>query len=333
MRIENFVESSSYIRVMEKRLLGSDSIRRISEAPDTSETLKQISGNSSYDFSSLNRTEDYETVLKQELEDTYRLLYKISPQKAVVDILAAKYIFYNSKVAMKAKYTGKSADYLFSPITEPAGSVLTEYIRNGEQSEFIPEYIKQAVRDAENAYEEAKDPQDIDIILDTHMFRHMLLLCGEVKNGFITEYTKMCVDFHNIKALMRIKSMDKGTRFLNKCLVSGGLTDTEFFLSHYDKSPDVIASVFYYKYFGDMMKKGIETYNRTGNFSELEKLFDDYLIEYTKKSKYIAFGPEVLFTYLLSKENEIRQVRILITCKNNGIRTETLRERLRDNYV
>ncbi|MDR1700737.1 MAG: V-type ATP synthase subunit C [Lachnoclostridium sp.] len=333
MKSENFVEASSYIRVIEKKLLSSDSIRRISEASTAAEALKQISGNSGYDFSSLNKTSDYEKVLKQELKETYQLLYKISPQKEVVDILADKYVFHNIKVTLKAKYIQKDSDHLYLPIAGPGVLPLKKYILDNEKDDVLPEFIIQAIDDAEKVYEESKDPQDIDIILDKHMYQDMLMLCKEVHNDLITEHTKMSVDFHNIKAFVRVKSMDKGTRFLGKCLVSGGLTNTEYFLSHYDKSPDVISSVFYYKYFGDVIKKGMESYNRTGNYSDLEKLFDDTLIELTKKSKYLAFGPEVLFTYLLSKENEIRQVRILITCKNNGIQAETLKERLRDNYV
>lgn len=333
MKVEDFVEASAYMRVLEKKMLDNAAMIRISEAANALEALRQISQSSEYDFSSIKRTEDYEAVLKSGLKKTYDLLYKLSAHREIVDVPAAKYDFHNLKVAVKSKYTGKSMSYLYSDITDLSAKDIDAYVLNDEKSDTLPDYILKAVSDTEISYAESKDPQQIDIVFDRHMFARMLDLCKIIESEFITEYVRLSIDFYNIKTLMRVKNMHKGTRFLNECFISGGLTDTDFFLVNYDKSPDMIASVFYYKYFGDIMSKGIESYNKTGNFSSLEKLFDDCLIEYTKKSKYSAFGPEVLFAYILSKENEARQIRILVTCKNNNMRMETLKERLRDNYA
>lgn len=216
-------------------------------------------------------------------------------------------------------------------------SRLEDYVFNeesGDDNEFnLPVYIKAAVEDIREKFDNDKDPQVIDILSDKHMFVHMLSLCNNIKNDFITEFVRTLIDFHNIKAFLRIKNMNKGSRFLNESLVSGGLTDIEFFLGHYDKSSDMLASVFYYKYFGDIVKQGIENYSRTKNYMGLEKLFDNYMVNYTKKVKYIAFGPEVLFAYIFSKENELRQIRMLIAGKYNNLRIEDLKERVRDNYA
>lgn len=327
------MEASAYLRVLEKRMLNSDSINRIADAPNASEALRLLSQNSEFEFSSLKRTEDYEDVLKSELKKTYDLLYKLSKSREVIDIPASKYGFHNLKVALKSKYTNKEADYLYSDITDLNLDVVKDFVFNGEKKDELPEYIVNAVEETESSYAENKDPQGIDIVLDRHMFAYMLTLCDKIQNDFITEYVRLSIDFHNIKALMRIKNMQKGSRFLNESLIPGGLTDTNFFLENYDKSPDTLASVFYYKHFGDVMQKGIESYNKTGNYGNLEKLFDNCLIEYVKKAKYVAFGAEVLFAYIISKENEIRQIRILVTCKNNNMQIDTLKERLRDNYA
>ncbi|MDL2274203.1 V-type ATPase subunit, partial [Oscillospiraceae bacterium OttesenSCG-928-G22] len=106
-----------------------------------------------------------------------------------------------------------------------------------------------------------------------------------------------------------------------------------FYKEQYNKDFSSLATAFHYKHMGDAVKRGIESYERTGTFSLLERLFDNALIERARQSKYIAFGPENLFSYLVSKENEIRQIRILLTCKLNGIDPALLRERLRENYA
>jgi V/A-type H+-transporting ATPase subunit C len=222
---------------------------------------------------------------------------------------------------------------VYSGAADLSVAAIKKYLSEGKRTGDLPEYIYDAADEVESAYEEKKDPQEIDLILDRLMFQHMLSLCERLENEFITEYVRLSIDFYNIKTLMRVKNMQKGSRFLNECLVPGGLTDKSFLLENYDKPPDALASVFYYKYFGEPVKKGLESYAKTGNFSNLEKLFDNYLIEYVKKAKFIPFGPEVLFAYIVSKENEIRQIRILMTSKINHIQTDAIKERLRDNYA
>lgn len=333
---DDFVEASAYLRVLEKRMLNSGGMSRILEAKDASETLKQISQNSEADFSSLKKVEDYEEVLKDGLKKTYELMYKLSPRREVIDVTAAKYVFHNLKVALKSEFAGLNMSRLYSDIPDidmTAAEALVSGAADDEKGGELPDYFKKAALEAKSAFEESRDPQDIDIVCDRHMFERMLSLCGKIENGLITEYVKTSIDFHNIKTLIRVKNMNKGSRFLGGALVQGGLTDVKFFLEHYDKSSDAYSSVFYYKYFGDAVKRGMESFVKTGNYGALEKVFDNRLIEIVKNAKFSAFGPDVPFAYVISKENELRQIRLLVAGKYNGMRSEDLKERMRDNYA
>ena len=323
MKNKDFVELTIKIRLLEKKLLSKANMARIIETPNATEALRQISQHSEYDFSSIKKPEDYEAVVKEALEGTYALLYSLSPDKRVVDIPAVKYAYHNLKTLLKSRHSGKSTDGILSPVCEID-------LEKGD----LPGHIAKAWGEAESAYLKSDDPQSIDVVLDRHMFARMLSLCEEVKSEFITEYTRLSIDMYNIKTLLRVRGMKRGVRFLSECLVPGGLTDKQLLLSYYDKEPDALSSIPFCKYyFGDIIKNGLESYSKAGNFAGLDKLLDDYLVEFSKKSKYYAFCPEVLFAYLISKENEVRQIRILMSCKLNDIRAEVLRERLRDNYV
>jgi V/A-type H+-transporting ATPase subunit C len=261
------------------------------------------------------------------------MLYKISKNKDLIDILSLKYDFHNLKTAVKAKFLGIDAVGVYSDAGAISVAEIKKYLAEPKRTGDLPDFIYDAADAVLKAFEDHSDPQEIDILLDKKLFEQMLVLCDEIQNDFITEYVRLSIDFYNIKTLLRVKNMQKGTRFLGECLVPGGKADKSYFLENYDKSPDTLAQVFYYKYFGDTVKQGMESYAKTGNFSDLEKLFDNYLIEYVKKSKYIPYGPEVLFAYIVSKENEIRQIRILMTAKINNIGTDVIKERLRDNYA
>jgi V/A-type H+-transporting ATPase subunit C len=127
--------------------------------------------------------------------------------------------------------------------------------------------------------------------------------------------------------------MKKPAAFVSGCVIPGGSVDESFYAANYNKAPSALAQSGFYKSFGAALKKGVEEFEKSGNFSQLERLLDNYLIGETKKAKYITYGPEIVYAYLFSKENEIRQVRILLAGKRNGIRPDALKERLRECYV
>ena len=333
MKNEDFSEASVTVRVLEKRLLSEKAARRVLEAPGFPEALKQIEQDSEYSFSGLKNPKDYETVIKEELKRVYALLYSMTEHRAVIDAATAKYEFHNLKVALKAKYLGKGFGRLYSDMPGITPPAKIEALINGENPEELPEYLKKAAAQAEEAYNNTKDPQYIDISLDKSLYARTLDLSEQTGSGFISEYVRMSVDFQNCKTLLRAKNMNKGARFLEDAMIEGGLTDIKFFVNNFSKPVDALPAAFFYRYFSGEIKRGLEGYQRLGNYAELEKIFDDRLIDHIKKAKYVGFGPEVLFAYALSKENEARQIRILAACKLNQAGFDKSGERLRDNYA
>ncbi|GAI62431.1 unnamed protein product, partial [marine sediment metagenome] len=70
----------------------------------------------------------------------------------------------------------------------------------------------------------------------------------------------------------------------------------------------LLLSLGFKDYYG-IVKDGIENWKKSGSFSFLEKLFDDYLLNFVKKAKYISFGIEPLIGYLVAKEMEVKNLR------------------------
>lgn len=335
MKASDFVSSSGYLRTLEKHLLSTSAIDRIVDASDAQEALRMITQLSEYDFNSLKRLEDYEDVLKKELRRIYLLARSLTNHSCVVDIPACKYDYHNLKAAVKAKYFPQRTPSPFVYATDTSPQLL-EKVVNGDidpAKSDLPLHLQSAAVAAVAAFEKENSPQSIDITLDLLMLAHMKELSDKTGNDFIADYVKNLIDFYNLKTLMRVKDTQKGSAVLSKCLAEGGHTEPSFFIQNYGRTLSAMVPVFHFRNFGEAMRLGMEEFDRTGNYSQLERLLDNYLIDQLKQAKYISYGPEVLFAYILNKENEIRQIRILVTCKHNGIKTEALRERLRDNYA
>jgi V/A-type H+-transporting ATPase subunit C len=65
----------------------------------------------------------------------------------------------------------------------------------------------------------------------------------------------------------------------------------------------------------------------------LEKACDDFLIDYIVRAKYFPFGAEPLVSYILAKENEIKNLRLVLFGKKSGFSSEDIRRLLRNSYV
>ncbi len=67
--------------------------------------------------------------------------------------------------------------------------------------------------------------------------------------------------------------------------------------------------------------------------SAFERWCDNRIIQTIKPQKSNPFSVGPLVAYVIARENEIKTVRIILTCKQNGLSDDSIRERVREMYV
>ena len=99
---EDFIQSSVRIRYAEKKLLTKQQLQRLADTKSLEDAIKLLNETSySSEISKLDRPENYEEVLSDVLNKTYRDVTEISPDKSLVEILSCKYDYHNLKVLVK----------------------------------------------------------------------------------------------------------------------------------------------------------------------------------------------------------------------------------------
>lgn len=333
MKDTEFASASGTLRVMEKRMLTSQSIERVIDASSGPEAMRVLSQNSDYDFGAVETDQNFEPTLRAKLRDLYQTAYSLCPDERIVDLLCAKYDFHNLKVAAKAQHAKLDMEALMLPLSKTAPKTISQLLIDPKAVFFAPQHLIRAAADVNERFAEHFDPQSLDILLDRALFAHLSELSDEIGNEMIARYVKALIDLYNVKALLRVKNMQKGPRLLASVLAPGGVVDPSDVAALYDRPVETIGDALHFKYFGTMLLAAIESYEKTGNFAAFERAADNLLLDIVRQAKYVAFGPETVFAYIVAKENEIRQVRILLTCKANHIKDDVIRERLRDNYA
>lgn len=327
-----FTQAVSRIWVLETKLLDKPKVERMIEAPSANEVLRILNETEYSNVSSnIKRAEDYEEILSAELKRVYDLVYEISPVKEVVKIMSLKYDYHNVKVLLKGKVLGKD---LSSMIIKLGNLDLQEIKRkiDGDNYKSLNGTLGKGVQEAMKAFEETKDPQKIDIIIDKYMFKELVEIQKSLDYKFIDNLVKAMIDSINIRTLLRIKKQNKGRDFAEEVIVEGGAIDRSKLVALLNESPENIMAKLQSTIYSDLIKEGFEGYIATESASLLEKLSDNYIMELMKDSKLVTFGPERLLSYIYAKETEIKVIRIIMVGKLNNIAEEVIRERLRDIY-
>lgn len=328
----NFTQSVTRIRVMEKRLLDSVTIDKLVDAKDMDEVIRILQDTEYADAISKINDNDTEKTLSYELNKRFKEMQELSPDDRIVNLAKLKYDYHNLKVMLKEYFMYADLSKLYMPI----GTVDFEKIKAfflSSDYKNIPEKFREAINTVIKDYEENKDPQRIDIILDKFYFQDLYNLAAEIENEMIVNYVKDNIDFLNILTALRLKKLGKDIQFLRDVLIENGNIDPEEIAIIYLESPDAMVMKFKNSRISKWLKNGLEAYNSSGRISAFEKSMDNHLIDLIKESKSVVFGPEPIFAYLVAKEMEIKVLRIIMVSKLNNISPQAIRERLRELYV
>lgn len=321
------------IRVYETKLLNKAQIDKMIDSNSAYEALKILKETEYVNvMTDIDKAEDYELMLSRELTRVFDLMYYISPVKGIVDLMSIKYDYHNIKVILKGIFLKKDLSYLLINAGTIDALKLRDLIQNDNIRE-LPIIMRDAIEEVNNNFQNTKDPQLVDIILDRYMFKSLMQIKNEIKDIFVDKYITTFIDSTNLKTLLRIKKQNKDKEFLARVIIEGGSIDKNKFLEIINDDPENMYTKFAHTSYADFIKVGIDDYIKNKSVSLLEKLIDNYIMSMMRDAKIIPFGVEPLLAYIYAKETEIKIIRIIMVGKLNNIGAELIRERLRDIYV
>jgi len=321
------------IRAREIKLLDDSRFERMLESSSADEAYKVLTeadygfgGDAAEDFHS------FETLLSDELKKTFMLLYELAPQPEVIKAFQRRYDYFNIKVLIKAELQGVETPSILIDAGTFEKDEIIRIIRERDYEELTP-IMRDAVLDVYDVFSRTRDPQAIDLLLDKASFRQFSSDLLNIDNAFLQSIAKLTIDITNIKMYVRARAINKTTDFLKKILLDGGEIPAELYIENVDKPVETLNEVLRETRYRDVVKKGLDIYREKGNVSGLEKLLDNFFMEFLYQAKLITVGVEPFIAYLYAKETEIRNVRIIMTGKINNLPADLIRERLRLGYV
>lgn len=318
-----YAYSVARIRVAEINMLDRNRIERMIDSDTVAGTMR-ILNEIGYSGSV-----DYEQILKKETANLYAYLKSISPEPEVFDIFAHRYDSHNLKVLIKSELSGNDNENLLTDNGVFDKNELRVMVRERDLKKLPVEFADAVVKILD-VFARTKDPQIIDILLDKAYYVLFMRLATDTGSKYLMNLAKLIIDIANINAFIRIKSKMEDLDLLSRVLIEGGNVPVELYTRSFGNDMEVFREQLKGSGYSGLLDVFLDD---TGGITVFEKACDNFIMAYVRKYKNRTFGIEPLIGYMLGKETEIKNARIILVGKINRISRDTIRERLRDGYV
>ena len=328
MKDTDYKGINTLIRTYELRLLKTDDFERMLKADDLKSALDLLNGTEyEFDREEVLRTKDFNGFLMRLLADVYRELFEIAPNPELIELFTLRYTYHNLKVLLKQRFLEEDLEELLIPIGRQSLDSLKNLVDTGESEQAHPLMVE-AVQSTLADYEERSMLSAVTVYLDTFYFRHLRDITDRLDFAAITNITDTIIDLYNLTTVVRSLNQGKPRSHLHTLLSSSGsITKQEIIDESINGAVTVLRKLYAGKPYSAQLEAVIID-NKDINTLKLDKLSDSLIHEIVSEGIYQAFGPLPLLGYIYAKETEIRNLRLLLTGKDNDIAEDILRERV-----
>lgn len=362
---DRYLHISGLVKAMELHLLDQARLNRLLDASEPEE-ISRILGECSYPAG-----KNPEEILGTELAGSLGWLQQMMPDPAYADALIIFHDAHNLKLVVKHLLTiwitGPDADKFSGQTPAINGQAGTEEIilpdfgglsgippfgRTALQAlkpaqidpdflyhqiaehrtDGLPEWIFQAAVEAVGRYLVQYDMSAVDAWLDQVAWRQACKLAEKTGNHFLMGWLCRKIDLVNLEMLLRTRTMRTGKEMLGNALLPGGSVQAQQILDIYGDSKEAIVT-FYARTPYASLAEQCQNYEQKDRAARYGLLADNLLMEHVRSARWIISGPEVPLAWVLARQTEIKNVRIILTCLRNSLPKTLARDLMRDSYL
>ena len=322
-----YAYATARVRVLQTQMLSRGTFLDMANA-DSFTTALELLGGSEYAMSqAVTSLTQIEKMLLERRSSVRDLFVYLMLDEGIVELLRAREDFANMRLAVRRVVTEKPIGNDYSD----HGSVRAEEfeeIFEQESYDRFPVYLAEGVEAAVLGYYENKDIRQIDYGIDRIQAEYKIKKAEELGSVFLLSLFRTQIDMTNIRTMLRLKLAERDEK---QFFLQGGYVGIDRLTHALGIGYEAIAPLFYSTSYYDILERGIPYLTSEKSFLRLEKECEDHMMGFLKTTNSLAAGSQPVIAFSLMKENEIRTVRMLLTCKMNALDTKLILDRLGEN--
>lgn len=267
-----------------------------------------------------------EDLLPEENARLWQFVGELVPDLSVFDVVRLPADFNNLKAAIKSVLTKTAPPHIYMTGGTVDPALMREAVEKNDFS-LLPPFLSEPGRQAAQVLLQNRDGQRCDVLLD----RACLLAiqqAGEKSDcPLLSDYAEMVTALANIRVAVRCQKTGKSRAFLLEALTPCRTLSLESLCTAALKGRDDLLSYLAFTPYAEAAEALRESMTR------FEKWCDDRLMELIRTQKYESFSLGPLIAYILARQSEMGNVRVLLAGKRHRMDDRLIQERLRELYV
>lgn len=265
--------------------------------------------------------------IEQTLIDAKRLVHRLAPEGDMFRILWVQYDIHNLRVFAKAAAEGMSFEAC-APYLSKRGIHEPEYLFAQVESNSLDSLYPgwQAAYGKAIQVVNAGELDRVDAIFDALYFSTCAYIIARLGDDFMKRYYANYVDLYNLKS--RLRSLRNPQVSLETSFVDGGTFGKESI-----ETKEQVFALFARLGGAEHWRSALDTYEATGNTTELDARIDDYMVSFAKEGSFDMFTSASLVLYYLKCRQAAANIRTIVVGKNSGMSDTDIRTNLRMAYV
>jgi len=323
---EQYGYAVARLRAMSGRLLEEALLLRILECEDLESAVK-ILGETVYSgwLMELKSAGEFDRAIEAELLHVFDEVHKFVPDPALVELCRLAYDFHNVKVLLKGALLLREGGQRRFDLLTKLGNIPTDDLITAMETEdyrLLPFGLHRLVPRCFSVWEQSKDVLEIEKLLDEGLFAAMKLKAAESGIDSAVLWVRARIDGENVRSLLRLKRMNVDTAAAAGYLHAGGHISKEKLLSLFSEPAESWGKLLAFAGVSSVLAGVHDGQDLSGAVAGLEKVLDEYVAGVLESSKYDAFAPGNVMSFLWRKELETKNLRIaLVSVSNNTDRT------------
>ena len=311
------------IRALEVSLFSASTIEQLIACKDLESCLRFLQDKG---WGGNDVPMDADAILTREREKIWETIGEMHVDMDVFNVLSYTNWFHNLKAAVKEVCTGKSGANIFYEGTPIPKEEMLRIIREKDYK-ALPDNMQAAAEEAVETLLHSGDGQLCDIIIDRATMEAIKEAGRQSQDDIIRDYAESTVAVANIKIAVRSSKTAKSLDFMKRAMAPCDSLNVDGLARAALAGMDSIIEYLS----GNGYLEGALTLKESP--SAFERWCDNRIIQTIKPQKTNPFSIGPLVAYVIARENEIKTVRIILTCKQNGLSDDSIRERVREMYV
>ncbi|MBQ6774785.1 MAG: V-type ATPase subunit [Synergistaceae bacterium] len=310
---------------MENHILDSAFFSRLIDSAGIDEALKAL-GETSYS-QWISGAANFDKAIDSEILATCEELARFVPDKELIDIFRLPYDFHNVKVLLKGlfKVRGGESEGRRYDLLSKLGTIDVDELTNAIETEeygFLPYGLTDLIPQCWQLWDQTKNAQAVELLIDHQMFKAMLNLAEGLKMADVIQWVKFKIDAENLRSAIRLARMKYDSAKALAFFHEGGTIRPDDMAKLLNEPQETWSRILSYTDIGKVLGSLQESGDMKIALSDVSKSLDDYLIQVLENAKYSMDAPANVLLFLLTKEAEARNMRVALVCVAGGLDKE-----------